>query len=88
MWKWEWFLSYLSERTQQVTFDVVNVTLSVPQGSFSGRLLFIVIVNDIMNFLSSTFDLKIHRIVKDSSHSLKLQADLKCLNKQSLFIHR
>ena len=51
---YRWFDSYLSDRTQYVTFEnhnseVMNINCGVPQGSILGPLLFIIYVNDICN---------------------------------------
>ena len=49
-----WFKSYLSKRTQFVSYDGTNsctlfITTDVPQGSILGPLLFIIYMNDIHN---------------------------------------
>ena len=50
----KWFESYLTDRSQYVTYDGIKSNTSflncgVPQGSMLGSLLFIIFINDIFN---------------------------------------
>ena len=52
-----WFKSYLNGRTQQVKYNdemstPCNVSIGVPQGSVIGPILFILYVNDIMQYIT------------------------------------
>lgn len=80
----DWFKSYLSQRIQfvKVTYKVNNVTqtfrsstlpvtLGVPQGSILGPILFILFINDIVNFVN--FSLHIYA---DDTSAIVLGPDL------------
>ena len=56
----EWFKSYLSNRTQNVSYtsyesSLRDIVCGIPQGSILGSLLFILYVND-MTYTSNALD--------------------------------
>ena len=59
---YDWFVSYLSERSQYVSFlyhnsSQLKITCGVPQGSILGPLLLLIYVNDFANVSSVLFTL-------------------------------
>jgi len=81
-----WIEAWLKDRKQRVSVDGSlsgwNTVLSgVPQGSVLVTLLFLIFINDLdLNIFSLVFkfvdDTKMISSVKDSTDSMKLQADI------------
>ena len=82
---WQWFKSYLLNRQHCVKIqnkysDLLPVLSGIPQGSILGPLLFLVYVNDIPQYSTSTTllfadDTKCFRIINDPTDSITLQQD-------------
>ena len=75
----EWFLSYLTDKTQCVAIrdawsNFSKVTCVVPQGSILGPLLFIIYINDIVN-VSNILEFVLF------AYDTNLLASHECLNK-------
>ena len=86
---WQWFKSYLLNRQHCVKIqnkysDLLPVLSGIPQGSILGPLLFLVYVNDIPQYTTSTTllfadDTKCFRIINDPTGSITLQQDINSL---------
>ena len=88
-----WIQDFLSNRTQRVLLEgqvssQSSVTSGVPQGSFLGPLLFLVFINDLPEYVSSTTrlfadDSLLYRTITSLDDARLLQEDLNNLNGKS-----
>ena len=78
----QWFVSYLSNRKQQVKLDgtkssFLDITCGVPQGSILGPLLFLIYINDMKNSVKNSV---LHHFADDTN--------LLCSDARKNFEHR
>ena len=90
---YNWITDFLSNRSQQVvlegsTSETADVTSGVPQGSVLGPLLFLIFINDLPEYISSSTkvrlfadDCMLYREIKSNADSIQLQEDLNSLAK-------
>ena len=68
----KWFNSYLTGRSQKTSFkgalsDSLPMSVGIPQGSILGPLFFLVFLNDLPLYLSSTFDTNLTMFADDTT---------------------
>ena len=89
----QWLRNFLTDREQRVVINVAAirtapVTSGIPQGSILGSILFLIYVNDLLDFVSNkvklfTHDTKLYRVIKNIQDKDVLQNDLNNLMKWS-----
>ena len=82
----DWFKSYLSDRTQYATInnersEIQTIKYGVPQGSILGPLLFLIYINDLSRSIKNS---KIHHFA-DDTNLLYASSSLKDINKKINF---
>ena len=81
-----WFKSYLSDRTQYATInnersEIQTITYGMPQGSILGPLLFLIYINDLSRSIKTR---KLHHFADDTNLSYA-SSSLKVINKKINF---
>ena len=84
----DWFISYLSDRTQYTTInnersEMQNIKYGVPQGYTLGPLLFLIYINNLSRSIKNS---KIHHFADDTIYYMPLILS-KTLKKYTLTYH-